>query len=356
MYTYFLTDVTAQMIADNIMQSIPYNINIMNNDGIIIASGDKARIGDTHRGALKALEMRQPYVVHEDTATERRGINLPIEYGRELVGVIGISGEVNKVMPIGQIVVSTARLMIENQIYNDMSAIKESRLKDFLYEWSQLRRDQYSSKFLEQAQYFGIDVNLPRMAVIITSKRIRYSVMDHLKRFLTEDEYIIRQGMEEMTVLFRSDKKLTQRLEKVLAMSQDLVGCYIGEPSTTARRTCRSARAAYDMARTLGVHRKMVHFKELSLECLLSNLEVNRELEEIMKNLSAGDSDGGLSETIFAYVIHTNSIPEICEQLHIHRNTLNYRLGKIEEITGYNPRCARDLMLLYLAAILLKKK
>ena len=116
MYTCFLTEVTAQMIADHIMQSIPYNVNIMDQEGRIIASGHKERIGTVHKGALRALEMKKPYIVYEDTRTERKGINLPIEYNQELVGVIGISGEPEQVMAIGQIVVSTARLMIENQI------------------------------------------------------------------------------------------------------------------------------------------------------------------------------------------------------------------------------------------------
>ena len=50
MYTCFLTEVTAQMIADYIMQSIPYNVNIMDQEGRIIASGHKERIGTVHKG------------------------------------------------------------------------------------------------------------------------------------------------------------------------------------------------------------------------------------------------------------------------------------------------------------------
>ena len=285
MYTCFLTEVTAQMIADHIMQSIPYNVNIMDQTGRIIASGHKERIGTIHKGAVQALEMKKPYIVYEDTETERKGINLPIEYNQELVGVIGLSGEPEQVMSIGQIVVSTARLMIENQIYNDMAAIKESRQKDFFYEWSQLKREQYSGKFLAQAQYFGVDLTVRRTAVIITSKRIRYSVVDSLKRMLEKDEYILRQGMEEMVVLFRSEKRLRKRLEKILELSRDFTGCYVGESSVTARDTCRSAGDTCEVALAMGIDRPIVYFRELSLECLLSGVESNRELEGLMQKL-----------------------------------------------------------------------
>ena len=351
MYTCFLTEVTAQMIADHIMQSIPYNVNIMDQEGRIIASGHKERIGTVHKGALRALEMKKPYIVYEDTRTERKGINLPIEYNQELVGVIGISGEPEQVMAIGQIVVSTARLMI----YNDMAAIKESRQKDFFYEWSQLKREEYGGKFLAQAQYFGVDLTMQRTAVIITSKRIRYSVMDTLKRMLEKDEYILRQGMEETVVLFRSEKRLEKRLEKVLDMSRDFTGCYVGESSVTARDTCRSAGDTCELACAMGISRRIVYFKELSLECLLGSVEVNRELEELMRRLEECGEEGGLLETIVAYAAHTGSMAQVCEVLHIHRNTLNYRLGRLEELTGYQPRCMRDLMMLYLASIHLKR-
>ena len=105
----------------------------------------------------------------------------------------------------------------------------------------------------------------------------------------------------------------------------------------------------------MGISRRIVYFKELSLECLLGSVEVNRELEELMRRLEECGEEGGLLETIVAYAAHTGSMAQVCEVLHIHRNTLNYRLGRLEELTGYQPRCMRDLMMLYLASIHLKR-
>ena len=41
------------------MADIPYNINIMDERGKIIASGDSARIGERHRGAERAINERK---------------------------------------------------------------------------------------------------------------------------------------------------------------------------------------------------------------------------------------------------------------------------------------------------------
>ena len=64
------------------MEIVPYNINIMDQNGEIIASGDKSRIGSVHKGAVRAIERREAYNVYQDTDTERRGVNLPIIYNR----------------------------------------------------------------------------------------------------------------------------------------------------------------------------------------------------------------------------------------------------------------------------------
>lgn len=69
----YLTQSNAQKIADRIMEIVPYNINIMDQNGEIIASGDKSRIGSVHKGAVRAIERREAYNVYQDTDTERRG-------------------------------------------------------------------------------------------------------------------------------------------------------------------------------------------------------------------------------------------------------------------------------------------
>ncbi len=52
--------------------------------------------------------------------------------------------------------------------------------------------------------------------------------------------------------------------------------------------------------------------------------------------LSAYDreTDGEYFETLRVYSLSSFSSQETCKELHIHRNTLGYRLGRIEELTG----------------------
>lgn len=49
----------AQSIVNKVMEVIPYNVNIMDEDGVIIGSGDSSRIGSLHEGALEALKNKK---------------------------------------------------------------------------------------------------------------------------------------------------------------------------------------------------------------------------------------------------------------------------------------------------------
>lgn len=354
MFITSLDAANAQKIADGIMQIIPYNINLMDRDGIIIASGDENRIGTIHQGAVRALQMQKPYVVYKNTETERKGINLPIFYNKNVVGVIGISGDVEDVMQIGQIVVVTAQLMIENQIFGEMSAIRESRLKDFLYEWISTDQEKYTGDFLERANFLGIDLNLSRTAVIIKCKKVRYSLFENIKHQLDKNEYIVRQRMEDALILFKSGKNLEQRLKKIISGNSEIQGCYVGEPSTVAAKTAKMAEDTFALTRALDIRKRIIHYKEISLECVLSGVEESEEVTQIMEKLKEKDADGILSETIHAYVANTQDYAAVCEQLHIHRNTLNYRMTRIEELLGMSPKCIRNLMYMYIAIIKMK--
>ena len=56
-----------------------------------------------------------------------------------------------------------------------------------------------------------------------------------------------------------------------------------------------------------------------------------------------------LTDTLFAYVQHGLNMTEAAQVLHIHYNTLKYRLGRIEEITGIDFTSSDELLKVLLA-------
>ncbi len=115
--TPLLDESTARLIVRRAMSIIDYPVNVMDSQGVIIASGDPQRLMQRHEGALLALA--ESRVVEIDAATARHlkgvrpGINLPFCFRQRQIGVIGISGEPAQVRASGELVKMAAELMVE---------------------------------------------------------------------------------------------------------------------------------------------------------------------------------------------------------------------------------------------------
>jgi carbohydrate diacid regulator len=56
------------------------------------------------------------------------------------------------------------------------------------------------------------------------------------------------------------------------------------------------------------------------------------------------DNNEILIETLQVYIENNLNVMETADNLNIHRNTLNYRLSRIYEITGKDPKKILDLI------------
>ena len=71
----------AQEIVTRTMRIIPFNVNVMDGHGVILASGNPERVGELHAGALLALAKK--LAVEIDAAAETAD-----ERGEELLGLL----------------------------------------------------------------------------------------------------------------------------------------------------------------------------------------------------------------------------------------------------------------------------
>lgn len=90
----------------------------------------------------------------------------------------------------------------------------------------------------------------------------------------------------------------------------------------------------------------------LGLSLLFSDLKPQTNQSYIQKVVGALPED--LLETLEGFLNHDLSISETAKALFIHRNTLIYRLDRITELTGYNPRRVVGAVHLYCAVWLMK--
>ena len=82
-------------------------INIMNTEGIIIASTEEHRIGSFHQGALEAARPGKPVAIEPDQLSRypgaKQGYNMPITIEGEIIGVIGVFGNPSEIKPLARL-------------------------------------------------------------------------------------------------------------------------------------------------------------------------------------------------------------------------------------------------------------
>ena len=74
------------------MAVVPFNVNVMDAHGLILASGNAARVGELHAGALLALAKKLTTEIDGAAAHKlhgaQPGINLPLCVGGEICGAV----------------------------------------------------------------------------------------------------------------------------------------------------------------------------------------------------------------------------------------------------------------------------
>lgn len=138
----------------------------------------------------------------------------------------------------------------------------------------------------------------------------------------------------------------------------------VGRPYAELRdlsRSYREACRALGLARKLGLANRPVLFDRLGFFRLLTILadefpaEVRSFVDETLGKLAEYDRENrsDLVETLRVCLESNLNVSEAAEKLHVHRNTLLYRLRRVEEISGWNLENPDSRLALHLAVKLL---
>ncbi|ELQ6263854.1 sugar diacid recognition domain-containing protein [Cronobacter malonaticus] len=370
--TPLLDESTARLIVRRAMSIIDYPVNVMDSHGVIIASGDPQRLMERHEGALLALA--ESRVVEIDAATARHlkgvrpGINLPFCFRQRQIGVIGISGEPSQVRACGELVKMAAELMVEQ------AALLEQN------QWEKRYREELTLQLLagggdteareSMAAWLGVALAVPRIAWII---ELRDGNPQQMRELLAELEREARDALFAMTgfsemVMLRpasmengqwSQQQERQQAQHLHALWQGrfnvrliLGGFYPGDAGPS--RSLRAARATQSMARRLKLRHKTLVYDENPLAALLCDLGDDWRTDELgapWRRLAEHDDKGVLRQTLRHYFSRNCEQTQTASALHIHVNTLRYRLQRIEAITGLKINQLSDCLQLYVGML-----
>jgi purine catabolism regulator len=120
-------------------------------------------------------------------------------------------------------------------------------------------------------------------------------------------------------------------------------------------RSLREAEQALLLGRQLLDPERVLDFGDLGVYRLLALLRESPELWEFYRATLAPLADydrlqdAELLKTLDAFFANLGNLTRTAEALHVHRNTLLYRLGRIKDISGLNLEDAEERLALWLA-------
>jgi len=352
-----LTKEIADIVVKETMKSLGHNINIFDHNGIVLSSGDKIRIDTFHEGALQVVTSGNPLIITEKDVKKYRGvkpgINFPIFNQDEIIGVVGISGTPEKIQDFGSLVVLMTELLIKQQLLSHEVEWK-FRTKETVME-ELLSNNINHGKINQKLLVLNMHLSAPYFPIAFALKQVERENPAVLSLIYKDIESILKPysciyafiDSETLLLLVHSKsvdgiERVQNLLERYMFTKYDVVRMasgYILEELEQVKDAFTQLRYALQIS-----NGQRLQMKELEIQLLLKDINENKRKQ--VKNRIQKQLTAELNETLDVFFSHDLNVKATAEALYIHRNTLLYRLNKIHEITGYNPRKFYDSLFL----------
>ncbi|MDR6746806.1 carbohydrate diacid regulator [Bacillus pumilus] len=362
-----LTMTLAEKIVDEVKKVLTEEIIITQTNGTIIAATDPARIGQFHEGAyLTSFEGQKRILTKDDEQRMKgvkAGINLPIYFKQEVIGVIGMTGNPVHVSPFGEILRKMTELLIQEHEFFLETETDERQLEAFVFDW--LHLPETAIDLTEKAARLQLDINKQRAVVLIDCHDESFMKQDQYKKVkemlhLTNQEMIVRWGQARFLLMLQTSANdrdtLQQRLFHIHAAltahskSKVLIGA--GKPAA-GQMMKQSFHQAFRALKMANADTPIVFDEDLTLELFIE--EVSQETKEVFLDRTIVPllPYPELVKTLRVLMTSDCSLKYTAEAMHVHINTLHYRLKRIQDLTTLDPKRMQDAMLFYLALMLL---
>ncbi|MBH5319744.1 helix-turn-helix domain-containing protein [Paenibacillus sp. GSMTC-2017] len=376
-----ITRKIADLIVKKTKELTELNMNVMDKHGIIISSSDPERIGMLHEGAAEVVRRGEEMTITEEQAGRwagsKPGINMPIYFHTEVVGVIGITGHEREVVPFGRAVRMMTELLLQQSYLSEQVEMKE-RSKMYLVQEliMNAKADQTMKDSLyTRGELLGVNLRLPRVILLV-----QMNVLDDTK------EYIVR--FKEIAALFPSPKetlvaqigrgrwmiladasvyKTNRHAKKALLDIAEKINTLVTEWFQAAvyvavGRLCADigdvGESFYETVKMLDISGKesrtgaVFHIEDSALQLVLSEITDGSAKQLISQVLGELVQHPNLLETVQAFYDYNMNVNTAANVIGIHRNTLLYRLDRVATFIGEDPRQFRQAMRIQLALML----
>lgn len=398
----------AQEIAVSTASVIKHDIIITSTDGKIIGASRKERIGQLHEASLEVLQNGVASETTEKQALRFKGtlpgVTFPIQnLSGRTVGTMALTGHPDEVRCFGLIVKKQIEILLRERELYSYSVSRESITQNLIQDLEAFVPGVSNETMLQsRAMEMGYDPSLYYIAVVVDlyqfgryamslrgeagddgdSKvelrilNVKRSVLHELRSIFPHPRNISSISGNNRFVMLQamkpSDHDDPQREKAVLTQTKELsfalldrIGAYglkaaigIGSPAGDIAElslSCQEARKALLLGKKFEQRPGVYCIADFRMEDVITTIDAAVRIRFIRSqtdNLSNKSDWAEIGKTIRAWCESGFSLIKTAKALHIHRNTLIYRLEKINRLTGSDIHDFRTCFNLYFALLL----
>lgn len=348
---------TAQQIVDTVKEFCGYDINFINEKGMILASTDTLRIGTFHEGGMAALKNGESLEVFQDDAFHgtQKGVNIPVLQDGKPSAVIGISGNPDEVRSYARLAERITRLILREQELNAAARTSTER-KNYLIQSLLNGSPENPGYLLRLLKDFGLDPDSPKKIILIrlnsknSSGSISYAESRIQKLCDTLQGTVFCYQYPCDFILLADASCIEQHfsfLEHFASQEQNVLCIGVGKSVDLYQAQASYATAQIALESLSLSETNLSRFDQLTLEILLGSVSLDGRQEFLARSIGSLSSDD--KHLLRMYFEEDCSLSHTAEKLFLHKNTLQYRLDRIRRNSGYDPRKFKDGVILYLA-------
>ena len=223
-----------------------------------------------------------------------------------------------------------------------------------------------------RAKKLHIEVGVRRVVYMVEAKdNLGGSAQEALKSFFSSEPKDFVTAVDEKNIIVvkelspEDDYKQVQKVAESMMdmLSSELMlstkisyGTIVNEIKEVSR-SYKEAKMALEVGKIFFVDKQIIAYNALGIGRLIYQLPIplcKMFIKEIFADVSPDDFDEETLSTINKFFENNLNVSETSRQLYIHRNTLVYRLDKLDRSTGLDLRVFDDAITFKIALMVVK--
>ena len=213
-----------------------------------------------------------------------------------------------------------------------------------------------------RAKKLHVEVAVPRVVLLVEADKEKDSTIAELLRgmFSSQSGDFVTAVDENNVILIKSLEP-EEGYEEIHQVAQSIVDTISAEAMTNVRvsygtivqelkdvsKSYKEAMMAIDVGKIFYAEKRVNSYATLGIGRLIYQLPTNLckiFMEEIFGDTDPGSLDDEIVSTAYKFFENNLNVSETSRQLFIHRNTLVYRIEKLQKATGLDVRTFDDAL------------